>query len=253
MKSKLLLFFAFIFISVIAFGQENKLNKKQIQEIKQLVNVFKTRDKAKIADHITYPLRREYPLKDVKNKNDFIQRFNELFDKDFIDHVARSKMADWAQVGWRGIMLDDGALWINDDGMITAVNTQSTKEKQMLKEAIQSDKNQLPKSLQNFIRPTYLIFTKSFKIRIDEIKDNKFRYAAWKIKDQKIEPDLILEDGELEFDGSGGNHTITFKKNGYSYIVAINVIGEEKSPDATLEVQKDEKTILEENGKIKRN
>lgn len=57
----------------------------------------------------------------------------------------------------------------------------------------------------------------------------------------------------MEFQGSGGNHTITFKNNGYTYVVSINVIGTADDPDATLEVLKDDKTILSEEGKIKRN
>ncbi|RYI31694.1 MAG: SDR family oxidoreductase, partial [Acetobacteraceae bacterium] len=38
-------------------------------------------NKTKFASLISYPLRREYPLKDVKDKNDFIQRFDDIFDK----------------------------------------------------------------------------------------------------------------------------------------------------------------------------
>jgi len=210
-------------------------------------------NKAKIADLIYYPLRREYPLKDVKDKNDFIKRFDDIFDKVFLDKVAKSKIGDWSEVGWRGIMFDNGTLWIDDDGKIVTVNYQSSKEKQHLSIAIQADKNQLPKSLQDFEKPAYLIFTKNYKIRIDEKAEGIYRYAAWKIKNTKSEPDITIENGAREFQGSGGNHTITFKNNGYTYVVSINVIGSADDPDATLEVLKEDKTILTEDGKIKRN
>lgn len=168
MKSTFILIAVSIATATTTFGQNNGLKKEQIQSIQKLINTFKAKDKAKIADLISYPLRRQYPLKDVQNKNDLINRFDDIFDKDFLDKVAKSKISDWSEVGWRGIMFDDGALWINDDGKIVTVNYQSSKEKQLLVNAIQADNNQLPKSLQDFEKPAYLIFTKNYKIRIDE-------------------------------------------------------------------------------------
>jgi hypothetical protein len=253
MKSTFIFLALLILTGTTAFGQNNELKKEQIQSIQKLINTFKSSNKTKIADLIYYPLRREYPLKDVKDKNDFIQRFDDIFDKEFIEHVANSKMNDWSEVGWRGIMLDNGSLWIDDEGKIVALNYQSPKEKQLLANAIQADKNQLPKSLQNFDKPLYLIFTKSYKIRIDEKSEGTYRYSAWKIKNTKNEPDIIIENGFLEFQGSGGNHTITFNNNGYTYTVSINELGTEDTPDATIEVSKQDKTLLTEDGEIKRN
>jgi len=253
MRSTFIVITILIATSTTAFGQNSELKKEQIQFIQKLINSFKTKNKTKIADLIYYPLRREYPLKDVKDKNDFIKRFDDIFDKEFVDHVANSKMNDWSEVGWRGIMLDDGALWIDDEGKIMTVNYQSSKEKQLLVNAIQADKNQLPKSLQDFEKPSYLIFTKNYKIRIDEKADGVYRYAAWKIKNQKSEPDIIIENGVWEFQGSGGNHTITFENEGYIYIVSINIIGADDTPDATLEILKQDKKIFREDGEIKRN
>ena len=253
MKSTFILLTFLILSGTIAFGQNSELKKEQIQSIQRLINTIKTNNKTKIADLIYYPLRREYPLKDVKDKNDFIQRFDDIFDKYFLGRLAKSKISDWSEVGWRGIMFDNGTLWIDDDGKIVTVNYQSPKEKQLLIKAIQSDKNQLPKSLQDFERSVYLIFTKKYKIRIDETKEGIYRYAAWKIKNLKREPDIIIENGVLEFQGSGGNHTITFNNNGYTYTVSINELGTVDTPDATVEVSKQDKTLLTEDGKIKRN
>jgi hypothetical protein len=253
MKSIFILIAVIIATSTNIFGQDSELKKEQIQSIQKLINTFNTSNKIKIADLIYYPLRREYPLKDVKDKNDFIQRFDDIFDKGFLDRLAKSKISDWSEVGWRGIMFDNGTLWIDDDGKIVTVNYQSPKEKQLLVKAIQVEKNQLPKSLQDFENPSYLIFTKNYKIRIDEKTDGVYKYAAWKIKNQKSEPDIIIENGVWEFQGSGGNHSITFKNDVYTYIVYINIIGADDTPDATLEVLNQDKTILTEDGKIKRN
>ncbi|MFM9905412.1 MAG: hypothetical protein ACKVQJ_12685 [Pyrinomonadaceae bacterium] len=243
----------FIATATSALGQNSELKKEQIQSIQKLINTFKTNNETKIADAISYPLGREYPLKYLRTKKDFIQRFDEIFDKGFLDHVVKSNISDWSEVGWRGIMFDSGTLWLGDDGKIMTVNYQSPKEKQLLAAAILSDKNQLPKALQDFERPVYLIFTKTYKIRVDEKSEGIYRYSAWKIKNQKSEPDIIIGNGVLEFQGSGGNQTITFKNNGFTYIVSIYVIGSVDTPEATLEVSKLEKIILTEDGNIKRN
>jgi hypothetical protein len=237
----------------MVLAQTGELKNRQVHAIQQLINVFKTNNKIKIAESIDYPLRREYPLKDVKNKTDFIQRFDEIFNKDFINSVANSKIKDWAQVGWRGIMFDDGTMWIDEKGKITSINYQSPKEKELLAHSIQENKSQLPKSLQSFEIPMYLIITKNYKIRIDQMSEGIFRYAAWKNKNQKTEPDIVIENGALEFDGSGGNEEITFKINEFTYIIYINEVREGNFPDASLEVKRGEQTLLTENGRIKRN
>lgn len=100
MKSTLILLSILIATGTTAIGQNSELKNEQIQSIQKLINAFKTKNKTKIADLIYYPLRREYPLKDVKDKNDFIQRFDDMFDEEFIDHIAKSKMSDWSEMGW---------------------------------------------------------------------------------------------------------------------------------------------------------
>lgn len=206
-----------------------------------------------LADYINYPLRREYPLKDVKNKKDFIQRFNVLFDNEFIKEIATSKLEDWSEAGWRGVMFKNGKLWMDFGGKIFAINHKSLSEKKLFNEAVEANKNELPKFLQNFKKPKYLILTKSYRIRIDEKEKLSYRYASWKKNSKKSVPDLIIENGVLEFQGSGGNHSVTFKNNEYTYEILINLVGATTDPDAVLEVRKEGKSILKEDGKIIRN
>ena len=253
MKSPIILLLLLFAVLTTAIAQNEDLTKQQRLSIQKLINTYKSNNKTKIAELINYPLRREYPLKDVKDKNEFIQRFDDIFDKQIITQVSKSTLNDYSQMGWRGIMFDNGKCWIDDDGKIMSVNYQSSKEKQLIDNLIKADKNKLPKSLQVFEKPLYLILTKNYKIRIDEKVQEKYRYAGWKINNQKTDPDLIIENGVLEYDGSGGNHTITFKNNGYTYLVSIIMLGTKDDPDATLEVLKDGKTIMTENGKINRN
>lgn len=252
MKSIFVLLSILILNGTTATGQDNELKEGQIQVIKKLINAFTIKSKTGIADLINYPLKREYPLKDVKNRDDFIRRFDDIFDKELIGIVAKSKISDWSEVGWRGIMLGNGQLWTDDLGKIEAVNYQSPKEKELLVKAIQADKNQLPKTLRAFEKPFHLIFTKNYKIRIDRKGDGMYRYAAWKIRSPKSEPDILIENGVLDYPGSSDNHTITFKNNSYTYVISIGM-GPDNGPGAVLEVLKEGKRIWTEGGEIKRN
>ena len=54
----------------------------------------------------------------------------------------------------------------------------------------------------------------------------------------------IIENGKIEFEGSGGNYTFIFKNDIYEYRCSRNVLGEEGTPIAELIVLKNEKQIL---------
>ena len=116
---------------------------------------------------------------------------------------------------------------------------------------INKEKENLHVSLKVFESPTYKIKTKNYLIRIDELTNYKYRYASWKISEKESsKPDIILNNGELKFDGSGGNHVITFVNGNYTYKVYRYCIGEENSPDITLDIEKNGQIILSEDGNL---
>lgn len=250
MKFRLLLLISFV--SQIYFSQSEKLNDDKIANIKNIITLFQQKNIQKISNFVNFPLRREYPIPEIKNREQFKQRFNEVFDKKLIDKIAHSKTEQWSEVGWRGIMLANGDVWIDsDEGKIIAVNHQSDFEKKLRKELINKEKENVHSSLKTFESPTYKIKTKKYLIRIDELENKKYRYASWKIsKKESSKPDVILNNGELEFQGSGGNHVITFTNGNYVYKVYRNILGEENTPDITLEVEENEKTILHQDGTL---
>ena len=229
-----------------------KLEDDKIESINSVITLFKEKNIDKISSIISFPLHREYPIPAIKDKKEFKQRFSEVFDQVLINKIANSEILQWSEVGWRGIMLDNGVLWMaNSDGIITAVNYQSDFEKKLRNDLINKEKENLHNSLKNFESPTYRIKTKNYLIRIDELTNDKYRYASWKISEKETsKPDIILNNGELKFGGSGGNHIITFVQGKYIYKVYRNIIGEENSPDITLEIEKDGKTILSEDGTL---
>ncbi|MEG1590703.1 hypothetical protein [Chryseobacterium sp.] len=250
MKFRLLLLI--VLVSQICFSQIKKIDTIKVANINYVIDLFKQKNIEDISQNVNFPLRREYPIPEIKNREQFKQRFNEVFDEILINKIANSKLSQWSEVGWRGIMLNNGTVWIDsDEGKIIAVNYQSDFEKKLRKELIDKEKENVHSSLKTFESPTYKIKTKKYLIRIDELKNNKYRYASWKIsKKESSKPDLILNNGELEFQGSGGNHVITFTNGNYTYKVYRNILGEENTPDITLEVEENEKTILHQDGSL---
>ncbi|HTN17640.1 MAG TPA: hypothetical protein VL092_08170 [Chitinophagaceae bacterium] len=250
MKTRLLILL--LLVCKIGYSQNQKLQDYKVDNINRVIGLFKQKNIDKISSIIAFPLNREYPIPGIKNEKEFKSRFNEVFDKILLDKIANSKTEQWSEVGWRGIMLDNGLVWIDSyEGRITAINNESAFEKELRKNLIIKDKENLHALLKTFESPVYKIKTKQFLIRIDKLFDGKYRYAAWKINEKEVsKPDIILYNGELEIHGSGGNHAITFSNGHYQYEIYRNIIGEENPPDIRLTVDKDGQTILTQDGTL---
>jgi hypothetical protein len=221
-------------------SEQNTLEPEEMDSIKKLIELFKKLDVEGISNKISYPLDRDYPIPSIRNKEEFIKRFHEVFDQKLIDNIAQSDISQWTEVGWRGIMLDNGVVWMSfQPGFISAINYQSKREKNIQAELIRKDKEQLHATLRNFKSPVYKIQTEKFLIRIDELSENSYRYVSWKAAaDEAILPDLVLKNGICEMQGSGGNHEFTFVNGIYTYKVRRNILGERDSPDVTIQVEK---------------
>ena len=221
-------------------SEQNTLEPEEKDSIQKLIELFKKIDMVGISNKITYPLKRDYPIPPIHNKEEFIERFYEVFDQKLIDQIAQSDISQWSEVGWRGIMLDNGVVWMSfEPGFISTINYQTKREKNIQEELIKRDKEKLPLTLRKFKCPVYKIQTEKFLIRIDELSENKYRYVSWKAgSNESNQPDLVLKNGLCEIQGSGGNHEFTFVNGIYTYKVRRNILGERDSPDVTVQVEK---------------
>jgi len=203
----------------------------------RFISMVKNNDKKTIAENTRFPLSREYPLPDLNDASDLIEQYDMIFDSGLVDDIVTSDpKEDWAKVGWRGIMFKNGKIWLDVDGVLISINYQSALEEKKRKELIKKDKSNLHKSLLEFDNPIALMETEKFRIRIDQEGDY-YRYASWGIeKNQSDEPDLIIYDGEVVMDGSGGNHYYLFKNGNYTYKCYVIVLGESESPLGWLKI-----------------
>ena len=222
------------------------LEQKYHESVLPVIAAFKTNDKTAIAAHIRYPLKRQYPLPDIKNEAEFITRFDEVFNDELVVVIGSSNInTDWDSVGWRGIMLNNGVMWVDTDGKVIAVNTQNTTEHVRVEKLIAQDKQSLHSSIKTFQKPILDWKTASYRVRIDDLGDGNFRYASWSIdKSPSDKPDIVLINGDITFEGSGGNHHYTFKNGRYSYVLHVTIIGCDTSSLGWLEVYKNDKQLL---------
>ncbi|MWB93767.1 hypothetical protein GON26_05300 [Flavobacterium sp. GA093] len=248
---KKLICLAFMFFSIhSAIGQDLKPEYQKF--IKSFIENVKLDKKEAIAEMISYPLKRENPIPSIQNKAEFVKRYNEIFDANLKNEIIISDPAkDWSQVGWRGIMLNQGTLWIDEEGRLIAINYISKFELDKKNKIIAAHKTKLHASISTFKEPVCVLETSKFRIRIDDLGNNNYRYASWPIKKAMSEkPDLIITKGEWIADGSGGNHHYDFKKGQYLYECYIAVLPETTAAPATLTIYQNESEILSQDAQI---
>lgn len=246
----------FLLLLLIIF----KLSSAQISKEEQhvlvtnFVELIKNHDIEKLKHQISFPLKRDYPLPDIKNEIDFITRFDDFFDNTLVAEIVNSNYKnDWVSVGWRGIMFNPGKLWLDYDGKVIAVNYQSSKEKKDRERLIAIDKKNIHNSVSKYLQPKLLLETEKIRIRIDELSNGEFRYASWPVNSKMSEkPDLVINNGTWLPDGSGGNNYYEFVNGTYKYVCSINVLGTAETPPADLKVFNNGIEILYHRAEIKR-
>lgn len=242
------LFFTINFLLV--FGQEKDPIHQQV--ILDFIELVKHHNKEKLSGFVAFPLDRKYSLAEIKNEQEFLNRYKEVFDDRLVKMIVDSNpLKDWSAVGYRGIMFLNGAIWLDYDGRLTAVNYQSELEKRKRAELIGREKNNLHESIKTFSEPIHILETAQYRIRIDDLGAGNYRYASWPVNSKMSDqPDLILEKGELIPEGSGGNHRYAFTHGDYVYDCSIVEMKEADAPAVVLRIYKKGQEILSQNGNI---
>lgn len=250
MKTRRIDLVLLILFTPFVFSQDLKPEYQKF--VKSFIANVKSNNKAGVATFISFPLGREYPIPAIKNKADFIKKYDQIFDATLKSKIIKSNPAkDWSEVGWRGIMLGQGDIWMDTNGKLITINYQSQLEKELQKKLIAAEKTKLYPSIATFKAPVYVLETSKFRIRIDDLGNDNYRYASWSIKKAMSEkPDLVITNGKWIADGSGGNSKYDFKKGNYLYECYIIVLGTSDSPPATLTIYENDKEILSQNAKI---
>lgn len=250
MKKLLYSILILTFFSTTAVSQDLKPEYQKF--IKLFIDNVKKNKREAVAASIRYPLSRENPIPSIKNKTEFLKRYDAIFDAALKNEIIKSDPAkNWSEVGWRGIMLNQGTIWFETDGKLKSITYHSKAEEALKDKLIAAQKDKLHSSIANFKAPVYILETSKFKIRIDDLGKNKYRYASWSAKQSMSEkPDLVITNGEWVPDGSGGNSHFNFKKGNFLYRCDINVLREKDAAPASLVVFQNNKEIVNQSAKI---
>jgi len=137
-----------LLFSVNSFAVEHQYH----QNIASIIAAFKADDKAAVASLVSYPLARAYPVPAINNEAELIERFEQVFDPQLIAQIAGSDIdTDWDKVGWRGIMLNSGVVWVDTEGKIVGLKYQTDKEPQPAKRLIAADTIESHPSINTFV------------------------------------------------------------------------------------------------------
>ncbi|MFM5352369.1 hypothetical protein [Aeromonas dhakensis] len=229
-----------------AHAEEPLLAAEYQPLVQKVIDAAKARDQQALARQIKYPFKREYPIPAIKSPAEMLARFDEVFDDAILKRIASSRAGqDWQAMGWRGIMLGSGEVWLDFDGKVIGINHQTAQAAKRKAELVAKQNSDLYPGLREYKRPELMWQTEKFTIRIDELGDGRYRYASWaKGKALSDKPDLVLKNGTIRMEGSGGNHTFQFTSGPYRYECAVTVLGEQGMPPGELVVYQNEVAIM---------
>ncbi|QBA21507.1 hypothetical protein EU348_09975 [Chryseobacterium indologenes] len=103
---------------------------------------------------------------------------------------------------------------------------------------------------------TVIIKTKKFKIRIDKQPNGKYLYQSWNANAKiTAKPSMIISDGELIPDGTGGNYYIEFSNEGHSYQIWRNYLTDspKKAPYTLFVNDANDREIVRQDGYVVKN
>lgn len=229
-----------------AHAEEPQLGAEYRPLVQKVIDAAKARDHQALANQMKYPFKQEYPIPIIKSPSEMLVRFDEVFDDAILKSIATSRIGqDWQTMGWRGIMLGSGEVWLDFDGKVVAINHQTAQAAELKATLIARQKSDLYPGLREYQRPELMWQTEKFTIRIDELGDGHYRYASWaKGKALSDKPDLVLSNGTVRVEGTGGNHTYQFKSGPYRYECVVTVLGEQGMPPGELVVYQNEVAIV---------
>lgn len=223
-------FIVLLFISFNGFCVE--LSTTQKEAISKFIALVDNRDWINLSENISFPVRRNYPLSDIANKEEFLSNLNEFFDDSLIHLISNSHPdSNWYAAGSRGLRLMSGQIWLNTLGQLNSINYLTGLAKTKETELIKADRESLPVYLQEYERPVLTMDVEKWIIRIDQVKGMSYRFVGWIQGTRNPNRDAveIIFNGFLQHEGSSGNHSYTFTNDLGTFVCRIN---EERTADA---------------------
>lgn len=203
---------------------------KVLAHFRSLIQLILTDNVKELSKRITYPLERQNPLPNINNAEEFIRKYPLLFDSAFKEMLRTYDDSDvfehnfiYGLVGGKFT----GDIWMYEDGTIAGLNYSSSAEqairsklKERLKAVMHSSVREWDENIISARSPKLLI-------RVDRIGDS-YRYACWSNgKTLSDQPDIIINNGKVEQQGTMGGWKWIFKNAGWTYTIDDVELGDD--------------------------
>lgn len=175
-----------------------------------------------VLDQVDFPLIRSSYPRYLISKDEFKERYNDIFDSDLKNRFIES---DW--YFYYGLLMNDAGFTghFNEDGVLILDNIPlSDKEWLYINTLVEQEKQFMHESVRDFKCPVLELSVGKYLIRIDLLYDGSIRYACWdKGKDQSVKPALVLYNGEYSVERAYASYC--FINNEYEYFIQEGIYG----------------------------
>ncbi len=134
---KYLFFLTFFALNVFSSGarslseDEASVDTSIVKRFRQIIKLIESDNATELSKLISYPLKRENPLPDIKNSTDFISNYKLLFDSSFKNLLKQYNDSNIFEHNFSYGLVGgnfSGEIWIDENGEISAINYSSKEE-----------------------------------------------------------------------------------------------------------------------------
>ncbi|MCW3169532.1 hypothetical protein OMO38_13470 [Chryseobacterium sp. 09-1422] len=140
--------------------------------------------------------------------------------------------------------------------LVPLLSFTKTKDNSEISNPTEKIANSRDKKFQERIPKTVIIKTKKFKIKIDKQPNGNYLYQSWGANTKiSAKPAMIISDGDVIPDGSGGNYYFEFNNNGTLYQVWRNYLtnSTKKAPYTLVVIDSNGETIVRQDAQVVKN
>jgi hypothetical protein len=238
------IWFLFLFLAV-GMSYANDTSYDNLDSfIQDFCTAVQTNDKSAVAHMMNYPQTRFYPLRDVQTPDEFLELYH-LFLPDSIRQViSSSKRENWEEIGWHGVALNYGDVWIVDycdiGYKVKSVNVFTQQERHEYDLAVKrerqlagvADTNMIPMACYITLDSTVLVHVWSISSEA-ELYRADFYYLGHNRPVHLAQCPMISLECTRDFGGTCNNLYYNTTFNGYSILIwDADCMGHERTKQA---------------------
>lgn len=214
----------------------------QAQEYKTaqaFLKALSLNDRFAIANMVSYPYPRPYPLSVIETPGQFVENWETFFDAGNIPVILTDS---YAMIGDKGLLFQTSGIWVQGHNIIPVVSSTGAKGFEAAKA---KEEKSVHMSVRGYTNVFKICETTEKRIRVQQ-KGEEIYYFSWpKTASFADTPDMVLT-GEGEFQGTMGGVIYTFKNADDTYVLDVPYVCENAPCKDTLTVSKSGQQVSSE-------